>query len=257
MAKPRLDIEIIGEGRELVLLHSLLADRTSFAPLAERLAGDRRVILVNLPGFGTSPAAEPLDGYADAVAGLFDDLALPPQTDVLGNGLGGFVGLRLAMLHEARVDRLVLVGSAVAFPEDGRATFRAMADKAAAEGMAPLAGAAMLRMFPQTYVDANPEVIAERTKVFNAIDPNVFAAACRALATLDLAPDLERVRNRVLIIAGEEDGATPPALGRDLAARLPNATIIVLPGVGHAPHLQAPDALVAAIGPFLGVRRRA
>ncbi len=256
MAKARLDIEIVGEGRDLVLLHSLLADRSSFAPLAERLARECRLILVNLPGFGTSPAAEPLDGYAEAVAGLFDDLALGPQTDVLGNGLGGFVGLRLAIGHGDRFDRLVLVGSAVAFPEEGRATFRAMADKAEAEGMAPLAGAAMLRMFPQAYIDANPDAIAERTKTFNAIDRLVFAAACRALATLDLAPDLERVRNRVLIVAGEADGATPPALGRDLAARLPNATIIVLPGLGHAPHIQNPDALVAAIGPFLGVRRR-
>jgi 3-oxoadipate enol-lactonase len=130
MGAPRLDVEIVGEGRDLVLLHSLLSDRTSFEQLAARLKGERRLILVNLPGFGKSLRAGPAIGdYADAVDGLFDDLALPPQTDVLGNGLGGFVGLQLAIGHGRRFDRLVLVGSAIAFPEAGRATFRALADK--------------------------------------------------------------------------------------------------------------------------------
>jgi 3-oxoadipate enol-lactonase len=254
MAEPRLDIDILGTGRDLVLLHSLLSDSTSYRALAERLASERRLILVNLPGFGTSPAAEPFAGYADAVAGLFEDLALPAETDVLGNGLGGFVGLTMAAHNRARFDRLILIGSAVAFPEAGRATFRAMADRAETDGMAPLAGAAMLRMFPQTFIDANPDLIADRTQVFNAIDPTVFAAACRALATLDLGPDLDKIMNPVLLVVGEEDGATPPALGRDLAGRLANANVVVLPGLGHAPHMQAPDTLLAAIAPFLGLR---
>ncbi|HLT03280.1 MAG TPA: hypothetical protein VK001_13935 [Geminicoccaceae bacterium] len=51
MSKPRLDVEIVGEGRGLVLLHSLLSDRSSYEPLAARIAGERRLVLVNLPGF--------------------------------------------------------------------------------------------------------------------------------------------------------------------------------------------------------------
>jgi len=82
----------------------------------------------------------------------------------------------------------------------------------------------------------------------------VFAAACRALATLDLAPDLDRIRNPVLVVVGEHDSATGSSLGHDLAARLPNAQVIELAGAGHAPHMQAPDALIKAIGPFLGFK---
>ena len=248
-----LDVEIVGEGPDLVLLHSLLTDRTSYVALAERLASKRRLILLNMPGFGTSPPAEPLAGYADRIADLFGELSLSPETDVLGNGLGGFVGLNLAIRHGERFNRLVLIGSAVAFPGPGRATFRAMAEKAEANGMAPLADTAMLRMFPQDYIDANPAVIADRKRVFNAIDPGVFAAACRALAALDLAPDLAGIRNEVLVVVGENDSATGASLGRELAARLPRAEIIELKGAGHAPHMQAPGALVQAIGPFLGL----
>lgn len=257
MGASAMDVEIVGEGPDLVLLHSLLTDRTSYAALAARLAPQSRLTLVNMPGFGASPPAEPLAGYADRIADLLDELGLSPETDVLGNGLGGFVGLTLALRHGKRFNRLVLIGSAVAFPEPGRATFRAMAEKAEANGMAPLADTAMLRMFPQGYIDANPAVIADRKRVFTAIDPGVFAAACRALAALDLAPDLGRIRNRVLVVVGENDTATGSSLGHDLAARLPSAAIIELKDAGHAPHMQAPDALVQAIGPFLGLTGRA
>lgn len=253
MATLPLDVEIVGSGPDLVLLHSLLTDRTSYGALAGRLAGRCRLIAVNLPGFGASPPAVPLDGHADRLAALFDRLGLPPSTDILGNGLGGFVGLRMAIRHGTRFRRLVLIGSAVAFPEPGRAAFRAMADTAEASGLAPLADAAMLRMFPPEFAAARPAVVADRRAVFLTIDARVFAEAARALARLDLSSDLDRVRNPVLVVVGEHDSATGAPLGRDLAARLPDGRLAVLAGAGHAPHIQAPDTLVAAIAPFLGL----
>jgi 3-oxoadipate enol-lactonase len=257
MRTARLDVEIVGEGRDLVLLHSLLSDRTSFEPLAARLEGQRRLLLVNLPGFGKSPpGGSSIGAYADALARLFDDLALPREADVLGNGLGGFVGLQLAIRHGLRFDRLVLVGSAIAFPEAGRATFRTLADKVDREGMAAVTAAAMRRMFPERFIAVHPELIDGRRVVFEQIDPAVFASACRALATMDLDADLPRVRNRTLIVVGAQDEATPPALGRALKERLADADLIELPGLGHCPHIQDPDAFVAAIAPFLDLRAK-
>ena len=253
MSASRVDVEIVGEGRDLVLLHSLLSDRTSFEPLAARIGEERRLILVSLPGFGHSPRVGPaLSDYADAVAAAFDALALPRETDVLGNGLGGFVALALASLHGGRFACMVLVGSAIEFPETGRATFRALADKVEREGMGAVAEAAMRRMFPEPFIASNPEMVAGREAAFRRIDPAVFAAACRMLAALDLAEQLARVRNPTLIAVGAEDQATPPALGRALADRLPNARLVELPGLGHCPHIQDPDAFVAAVAPFLG-----
>ena len=188
------------------------------------------------------------------IAGLFDELELPRDTDVLGNGLGGFVALSLASRHGARFARMVLVGSAIAFPEAGRATFRALADKVEREGMGAVADAAMRRMFPERFIAANPEVVAGREAVFRQIDPAVFAAACRMLAALDLTAELTRIQNPTLIVVGADDQATPPALGRALADRLASATLTELPRLGHCPHIQDPDAFVAAIAPFLGLR---
>jgi 3-oxoadipate enol-lactonase len=255
MSVPLLDVQIVGEGRNLVLLHSLLSDRTSFEPIAARIAGERRLILVNLPGFGRSPpAGAALGDYAEAVAAMFEDLALPPETDVLGNGLGGFVALALASQHGTRFERMVLVGSAIAFPEAGRATFRALADKVEQDGMAAVVDAATRRMFPEPFIAAHRDVVAGREAAFKRIDAGVFAAACRTLAALDLSDELARIRNPTLIVVGTEDQATPPALGRALVDRLPDAQLIEMPGLGHCPHIQDPAAFVAAIAPFLGLR---
>ena len=258
MPTSRLDTKIVGEGRDLVLVNALLSDRTAYEPLAERISGERRLIMVNLPGFGASPAtASSLDDHADAVAGLFDDLTLPAETDILANGLGSFVALKMAIRHGGKFSRMVLVGSGVAFPDAGRATFRGLADTVEAEGMGAVVGAAIKRMFPEGFITANPSVVAERERVFKAIDPKVFATSCRLLAALDLGPDLARIRNPTLVVIGLEDGATPPAIGRDLATRLPDGRAIEMEGVGHCPHIQVPDAFVAAVAPFLGLTRTA
>lgn len=256
MAAPRLDAVSVGHGRPLVLLHSLLSDRSSFDPLLERIGRERRLVLVNLPGFGRSTGTvAQLEDFSEAVARLFDELDLPGECDVLGNGFGGFVALKLAAAHGGRFDRLVLVGSAIAFPETGRATFRALADKVDAEGMAAVATAAVQRMFPEDYIASHPEVAQTRAAVFKSIDPAVFTVACRALSNLDLAPELARIANPALIVVGERDSATPPALAHALAQRLPRARVVVLPGLGHYPQMQDPDAFVAAIADFLELKR--
>lgn len=250
---PDLDIEIFGDGPDLVLLHSLLTDRTSYRALIDRLSGKRRLIVINMPGFGSSPPATPLAGFARDIVGAMDDLGLPQSTDVLGNGLGGFVALRMAIDHPGRFKRMVLVGSAIAFPEAGRATFRTLAEKATSVGMAAISGAAMQRMFPPAFAEGHPDLVADRVAVFQSINPDVFAAACLALSELDLSAELSGIGNKVLIVTGAEDGATPPALGTALADALPDGRFIELAGAGHAPHIQATDRLVEIISPFLGL----
>jgi 3-oxoadipate enol-lactonase len=255
MSTSRLDVETIGGGPPLLLLHSLLSDRTSFMRLARLIAGERRSFMVGLPGFGASPRSEgSIEAYAEKVAEFCDDHRLPADTDVLGNGLGAFIALKAASRHGERFGRLVLAGCGVAFPEADRTLFRNMAEKAERDGMEALVEAATRRMLSAEFIAANPEAVAERQAAFRAIPADVFAAACRALSTLDLAPDLGRIRNPTLVVVGSHDPATPPALGRDLAKRLPNARLVEMPGIGHAPHVENPEAFLAVVGPFLGFR---
>jgi pimeloyl-ACP methyl ester carboxylesterase len=247
-----LDIEQWGEGRDLLLLHSLLADRRSFAGIVPALARSRRVTLVDLPGFGgSSPAGPAIEDAADRVARLLP--ALGAQPDVIGNGLGGFIVVALAARHGTRLGRIVLADTGATFPEGSRAPFRAMAEAVEKSGMAAILDTAIRRIFPAPYLAAHPEAVAEREEVLLQMNPANFAAACRALASVDLRAALPTITNPTLVLVGTLDAATPPPLARELAASIPGAELAELPGCGHCPPLEQPGPFVTAIGPFLGL----
>ena len=246
-----LEIEQTGKGPDLVLLHSLLTDPRSFAAVVPALSRSRRVTLVSLPGFGRSaPAGASIEDSADRVAQLFSSLESKP--DVLGNGYGGFVALALAARHGEKLGKMVLVDTGAAFPQAGRAPFRAMADAVGRGGMAAIVDAAVGRLFPDDWLAAHPRAAAERREVLLRMNVPSFAAACRALAKVDLRPELPRIKNPTLVVVGSLDAATPPALAHELASGIPGARLVELPGCGHCPPLQQPREFAAAIAAFLG-----
>ena len=250
--KSTLAVVQTGKGRDLVLLHSLLSDRTAFDRIAPRLANERRVWLVNLPGFGASaPAGPGLDDVADRIAGELPKLGLSRDADLLGNGFGGFVAVALAVRHGGLFDRLVLVDTGAAIPPQGKDAFEAMAQRVEAGGMAAVLSVALQRMFPDDFLAANPTIAGERKATLRAARPENFAAACRALAQFDARSALASIRNPTLVVVGLRDTATPPALSYELANGIAGAKLIELPHCGHSPHIQDPEGFWQAIKPFL------
>ena len=248
----RLDVVRSGEGRNLVLLHSLLSDRSAFDRIAPRLAAERRLWLVDLPGFGASaPAGPTLEDIADRIAAELPKLGLSGETDLLGNGFGGFVSVALAVRHGRLFDRLVLVDTGAAIPPEGKGAFEAMAARVEAQGMEAILETALQRMFPDDFLAVHPEIAEERKASLRAARPEHFAAACRALARFDARGALAGIRNPTLVMVGLRDTATPPALSRELAAGIPGAALVELPHCGHSPHIQDPEGFWRTIKPFL------
>jgi len=243
-----------GSGRDLVLLHSLLTELSVFAGIERALAGARRLTLINLPGYGASTPihATSLWDYADHVAAVLAALGLAPAADVFGNGFGGFTAVALAARHGGQLDRLFIADALAAFPPSAKEPLRAMASRVEAAGMGAVLDVAIARMFPPAFVAAHPPVIAERKAALAQADAPSFARACRALAALDLAPELGRIRNRTFVTAGELDQTTPPAGAALLAAGIAGAQFRPLANCGHCPMLEQPQALVALLEEFLG-----
>jgi 3-oxoadipate enol-lactonase len=247
-----LDIVHAGTGRDLVLLHSLLTDRSAFDRVVPELAKSRRLTLVNLPGYGaSSPAGEDVESYADRLAGLLGALRLPQQTDVQGNGFGGFIALALAARHGPKFDRLVVADALTSFPEPAKMPLRNLAARVAQEGMAGALDVAIRRMFPEAFIAANPGIVEERKHALERADPACFRTACLALARLDLAPVLKLIRNPTLVMVGALDQTTPAAAARELAGNIGGATFREIPGCGHCPQIEDPRAFVDAVNGFL------
>ena len=241
-----------GEGRDLLLLHTLLADASVYDRILPALAAKRRVTRLSFPGFGASdPGCKTIDEFADWTADAMGALGLPPDTDILANGFGGFVAVGLAIRHGDLFTRLILADTGAAFPEAGKAPLRGMAQKVSAEGMDSVMDVAIGRMFPPDYAEANPDVVGERKARLRTVHVGAFADACLALAELDHTPLLPRIANPVLVIVGLADQTTPPAMSRVLAEGIRGARYEELDGIGHCPQLQDPELLLSKIGSFL------
>lgn len=247
-----IDIVQMGRGRDLVLLHSLLTDRSAFDKVAPALAQTHRLSLVNLPGYGASaPAGPAIEDYADRIAGMFTALGLSKDTDVLGNGFGGFIATTLAARHGDKFRRLVIADALVAFPEPAKQPLRILADKVREQGMEGALDIAIRRMFPEAFIAANPEIVAERKHALKQADPESFRGACLALAGLDFQSVLADIRNPTLVMAGALDMTTPAALARQLAAGIPGAQFTEIADCGHCPQIEKPEAFVALVNDFL------
>lgn len=241
-----------GAGPDLVLVHSLLADRTAFDAVVPALAARHRVTLVNLPGFhGSHAVPAGIENYAAFLRRACDAFAIAADATLLGNGFGGTVALAFAQAYADRVGRLVLCDVAASFPEEGKQAFRVMADKVAAGGLGEIATIAANRVYHAAYVAAQPAVIEERKRILLAIEPGAFIAACRSLVACDLTRGLSAMRVPTLVVFGALDQATPPPLNRVIAAGIPGARLVEIPDCGHCPPLEQPDAFLAAAGPFL------
>lgn len=203
-----MDIVSVGEGPDLVLLHSLLIDRSAFARIVPESTKDRRVHLVVLPGFdASSPAGPGVEDHADRIAEALRALGLGPGGAVLGNGFGGFVVAALAAPHGALFEKLLLVDTAARFPQQARSAFAVMAEKVAAGGMEAVAEIAAWRIFHDAYLAAYAGAVAERRAVLIRFNPDAFIAASRALERIDLRSALSRIKNPTLVMVGELDAA--------------------------------------------------
>jgi pimeloyl-ACP methyl ester carboxylesterase len=240
----RLAHDRAGEGPPLVLLHGLGMSRDVWRPVVPRLAGEREVIAVDLPGFGASPPGpRTLRGLADAVAELCDDLRLE-RPHVAGNSLGGAVALALGAAGNAET---VCALSPVGF-DAGRERAYATAVLTLTRLLAPatpvLAGTRAVRTLSCLHVSARPWRIPHedvlqwgrdyaRAPSFWALlraDWSVDAPACPT--TIAWA-----ARDRLLIASRQAPRAR---------RRLPAARHVVLPGCGHVPTWDDP-ALVARV----------
>ena len=251
-AHSTVNAALSGEGTPLFLFHSLLSDRASFDAIAPELSRSHRVIVPELPGFGSSQAVSgALAAVADRMAEAVRDAAAGQQPIVLGNGYGGFVALQMAIRHPDVASKLILADCGAAFSEQGREAFRNMAAASKAKGLAAITDVAMRRLFAPEFQAAHPDLMAGRREAFLKTDPEVLQAACAQLAELDLRPELSKVKMPVLVLVGEHDEATPPPMSHELAALLPNARLKIIPGCAHVPQLQAPKIFLDAIGDFL------
>jgi len=239
-----------GEGEPLVLLHPLALSGEAWGPVAERLAARFDVISPDARGHGGSGwagEAFTVADLADDVAALLDGLDLR-SAHLLGMSMGGSVALTFAGSRPERVQRLVLADTTAWYGDQAPAVWAGRAEKALATPRARQVPFQADRWFTEEFRARRPHEVQRVVDVFVRTDSRAHAQAARALGGLDGRELLPAITAPTLSLTGEQDYATPPAMGRYIADHVRTGQALVLPELRHLSLIEAPglaDVVVA------------
>lgn len=213
------------------------------------LACDARIYEPQLAAF---PDSRAIDGYgtADSLADMAR-MALdqaPDTFDLFGHSMGGRVALEIFRIAPERVRRLALVSTGTHPLQDGeREKRRSLQQVGWDRGFEALIDQWLPPMVAQAN-RGNPAIYPHLRQMSIEAGQAVFDAQINALLNRPAVDDvLPRILCPTLVLTGELDTWSPPSQHRDIAAAIPNAEFVVVPGAGHMIQLEGPEAVNAAI----------
>lgn len=241
----------------LVLLHAFPLDSHLFDPVRAQLADRVWLLTPDLRGFGpgdelTNPPPEPdLELLADDLHGLLVAEGIG-QAIVGGVSMGGYVALAFLRKYPDKVAGLVLADTRSG-ADDAAALDRRHSAATRADGGDIAAGEEAIA--PLIADNATDEVRTQLARIAGGVPAPTIAWAQRAMAARpDSSTVLAATHVPVLIVVGELDAITPPAVARQMAALAPEAELVELPGVAHLTPAEDPVGFADALTGWLARR---
>lgn len=237
------------DGRPLVFLNSLGTDFRIWDEVVGLLPGGFRIIRFDQRGHGLSdcpPGPYSMGALVTDAEHLLDHLEVRGAT-IVGLSIGGMISQGLAVKRPDMVRAMVLSNTAVKIGTTEMWAERAAAVRA--EGVAALSDAILERWFTSTFRKGSE--IGLWRNMLERQPPEGYAASAEAIAGTDLMTPTSGLNLPTLVIAGSEDGATPPDLVRETAELIQGARLHLIRAAGHIPCVEAPEAYAAILIEFL------
>ena len=236
-------------GTPILFLHGVGSDKSVWRPQLDHFGASRRAIAFDYPGYGESQfrAGATRDDYAAAVLAGMDALGVD-RAHVCGLSLGGVVAIALYAAAPERCASLIIADSFAIHPQGEAIYERGVAASVDMRGLATARVGALL---------ISEEPRAEVIDTMAAIDPEAYRIGARAVWQADQRERAAAIRVPTLILCGEEDAITPPALSKELASLIPGSRLKLIAGASHLANLDKPREFDAAIDDFLATVERA
>ena len=250
-----------GAGHPLILIPGLGGSRLGWSKQIEPFSCKYRVINLDnrdAGSSGRSASAYGIADMADDVAGLINNLGLG-STFVVGVSMGGFIAQHLTLRHPALVKKMVLVSTSAggAGHVNPAPEIAALLVRDPSEDIVMSVRRSQSMITGPGFAERHPEDI-ERA-VEHAFKLPMSPAAYQRQLNAAMSHRLEGTRARLgeirvptLVIHGDSDPLVPYPNGQALAAEIPGAKFMTLPGVGHLPHIEATEVFNRAVMEFLG-----
>jgi len=237
-----------GGATPILFLHGVGSDKSIWAPQLAHFGKTRRAVAIDYPGYVESEYREGAtrDDFANAALAALDAFGIE-RAHVCGLSLGGVVAIAM---HHAAPDRcasLIIADSFAVHPE-GQAIYDRSVTASSAMTMRELAEARTDVLLGSA---ATPTLRAEVVETMASIDPVAFRLGAAAVWLADQRERVSEITVPTLILVGQEDSVTPPALSEELERMIPGSRLEVIPAAGHLTNAEQPQRFNSAVESFL------
>ncbi len=233
------------DGLPILFSNSLGTDFRTWNPLLQHLPDGLRIIRYDKAGHGLSDFAgeRPIEAHAEDVSALLDHLKIEKAV-IIGLSVGGLIAQAFASANPGKVLALVLcdTGHKIGTPEIWNPRFAAIKSG----GMDAVLEPTMERWFTSAYRENNPD-FAMWCNMLTRTLAEGYCSVGRAIRDADFTDRTRAIKAPTLCVVGVQDGATPPALVRELAGLIEGATFMEIDQCGHLPCIEQPEALAKGI----------
>lgn len=238
----------------LVLLHAFPYDSQMFVDQMAGLGDVANVLTPDLPGFGSEPVIPgvTLEQIADRIANLLDRHTIAKAV-VGGVSMGGYAAMAFARKYPQRLSGLILADTrAEADDEPAKANRAKAIELVKSQGVAAFIETQIPKLVSPASLTDQPH-FADRVR--SLAKQQSAEGVMTALAMLrdrpDARPELAQITCPTLIVVGEDDAITPPALSVAMKAIIPHSTLVRIPKAGHLANWERPAAFNSAVRAFL------
>lgn len=243
------DLEIAyreqGQAEPIILLHGFGLNYHIWDPIVAAFHEKARFITPDLRGHGQSEVREgtySMDSLAADLAAFMDALGIE-RAMVGGHSLGGYVALAFAAANPGRLSGLALITTnARADAPDKRQGRYDTAQAVQLQGASALAGSLGPRLSKDQALVEALQLMISQTHL-----QGIIGASLGMAERPDRMETLKALTCPILVVAGEEDMITPLPASQEMADANPHARLLLLPGAGHMPMLEAPLGLGTAL----------
>ena len=232
-----------GTGEPLVLLHGLFGALSNFKDLVDHFKETHRVMIPLLPLFDLTLLETSVAGLSKFVAKFIEHQKLT-DVNLLGNSLGGHVGLVYTLKHPEKVKTITLTGSSGLFENGMGETYPKRGDREYIRKKTELTFYDP-KVATKELVDEVYDIVNTRMKALKII------ALARSAIKHNLGDELKDIKTPTCLIWGRNDTITPPMVAEEFHTLLPTSELHWIDKCGHAPMMEVPSEFNAILASFL------
>lgn len=241
--------------KPIIFIHGFPYDHTMWKAQVELLKEKYFCVSYDIRGLGESPAGDgqfTMESFVDDLESIINHLNLDKPV-ICGLSMGGYISLRALERMQDKFSAAILCDTrSEADNNEGKLKRAAGIKRINTEGLAPFAKDFITNCFGNYFKQNRTEELNRIIKKSSAFNPvGVKGCLLAMLSRTDTTQSLSKINIPTLLICGEQDSLTPPAVMKEMFHKIPNAEFVEIENAGHMTPIENPEEVNKAIVKFL------